>query len=73
LQLAFNPMNASWHLGRPDLINPVRRSHVRQDSDFRWKSRDRKKLGFSSVPSGVRRPSERLAAAHQITSVEANT
>ncbi len=62
LQVAFNPMNAFWHLGHPDLFNPIRRSHVRQDSDFRWKSRDWKKLGFSSVPSGVRRPSERLAA-----------
>lgn len=73
LQFAFNPINASWHLGRPDLINPIRRSHVRQDSDFRWKSRVRKKPGFSSVPSGVRRPSERLALAHQTPSVEINT
>lgn len=73
LRFAFNPTNTSWHLGRPHLINPIRRSHVRQDSDFRWKSRGRKKPGFSSFPSGVRRPSERLAPAHQTSSVEINT
>ncbi len=70
---AFNPMNAFRHPASPDLINLLRRSHVIQDSDFRWKSRGRKKLSFSLVPSGVRRPSERLAAAHQTPSVEINT
>jgi hypothetical protein len=70
LTFAFNSVNASRHSASPDLINPVRRSHVIQDSDFRWKSRDRKKRGFSSVPPGVRRPSERLALAHQNPFVE---
>ena len=63
---AFNLVNASRHSASPDLINPIRRSHVIQDSDFRWKSRGRKNPGFSSVPPDVRRPSERLAPAHQL-------
>lgn len=70
LPFAFNPVNTSRHPASPDLINPIRRLEVTQDSDFRWKSRIRKKLGFSSVPPGVRRPSERLAAAHQVPSVK---
>ena len=73
LPSAFNPMNAFRHPASPDLINPVRRLEVIQDSDFRWKSRIRKKLDFSSVPPGVRRPSERLAAAHQFHPSKPNT
>ena len=73
LSFAFNPVNASRHSASLHLINPIRRSPVIQDSDFRWKSRGRKKHGFSLVPSGVRRPSERLALAHQTPSVETNT
>lgn len=70
LPFAFNSVNASRHSASPDLINPVRRLEVIQDSDFRWKLRDRKKRGFSSVPPGVRRPSERLALALQTPSVQ---
>ncbi len=64
---AFNLVNASMHLASSYPINRVRRSRVRQDSDFRWKSRVRKKLGFSCVPSGVRRPPERLATARTVS------
>ncbi len=67
LPFAFNPVNAPLHLAKLDLINSVRRSKVTQDSDFRWKSRVRKKLGFSCVPPGVRRPPERLATARTVS------
>lgn len=70
---AFNRVSASRHLSSTDLTNPVRRFHVSQDSDFRRKSRGRKKLRFSFTPPGVRRPSERLAIFGQFPSVNVNT
>lgn len=57
---------AVFHLMHPQslcLLNPFRKSEVIQDSDFRRKSRPRKNGCFSSLPPGVRRPTERHAAA----------
>jgi hypothetical protein len=57
----------------PDLINSVRRSKVTRDSDFRTKSLVEKNFVFPSGSPGVRRPSKRLAAAHQFPTVNPNT
>jgi len=61
------------HHGSPDLINPVRRSNVTRDSDFRTKSPCGKNSVFPSVPPGVRRPTERLTAAHPFPNENPNT
>jgi hypothetical protein len=64
---------ASDHHGSPDLINPVRRSNVTRDSDFRTNSPGGKNSVFPSVPPGVRRPTERLSAAHPFPNENPNT
>jgi hypothetical protein len=57
LTVAFNRAKASWHPASSDLINQVRISDVRQDSDFRTKIALRKKSCFSAVLPCVRRTS----------------
>ena len=57
LTVAFNRVKASWHPASSDLINQVRISDVRQDSDFRTKIALRKKPCFSAGPPCVRRTS----------------
>ena len=64
---------ATDHHGSPDLINPVRRSNVTRDSDFRTKSLGGKNSVFPSLPPGVRRPTERLTAAHPFPNENPNT
>ncbi len=65
--------DAPKHPTSPDLINPVRRSKVTRDSDFRTKSLVGKNFVFPSGSPGVRRPPKRLAAAHQFPTVHSNT
>ena len=56
------------HPSSPDLLNPIRRSDVTQDSDFRTKSPSTEKRCFSSPPPGVRHPSERQATLRNFPS-----
>lgn len=73
LSCIVSQTKASDHHGSPDLINPVRRSNVTRDSDFRTKSPGGKNSVFPSVPPGVRRPTERLTAAHPFPNENPNT
>lgn len=58
---AFHPGNAFQTPARSSPFNPVRKSDVTQDSDFRTKSRIGKNGVFPPAPPGVRRPSENLS------------
>ncbi len=65
---AFHPGNAFQTPARSSPFNPVRKSDVTQDSDFRTKSRIGKNCVFPPAPPGVRRPSENLFKLHRISS-----
>ncbi len=54
------------------LTNPVRNPDVTRDSDFPMKSPIEKNSVFPPHPSGVRRPTERLTLARQISSETSN-
>ncbi len=65
---AFHPGNAFQTSACSSLFNPVRKSDVTQDSDFRTKSRIGKNCVFPQAPPGVRRPSEKLFKPQRISS-----
>jgi hypothetical protein len=73
LTVAFHGAKASWHPASSNLINQVRISDVRQDSDFRTKIALRKKPCFSAVPPCVRRTPGDFTIPQHFLSRSSNT